>query len=191
MGSIDKSQLKVGGQTILDALLMSLEGLFKEIMVVNRSSQKNSGRNFRNISDIHSARCSLTGIHSALENSYTEHVFICSCDTPFMNRKLVRVLLNKLQPEDDVLIPVHENNMLEPLCAVYSKRCLPFITANLDSNIFQIIKFFPEVRVAKIPTLELQEADPKLESFINVNTPEELKAACAKAEERLPRVYSK
>lgn len=184
MGHVDKSLLEVGGKTIIQSLLKTLDGLFFETIMVNRARDGKKHAGIRMISDIHKARCSLTGIHSALYNSRTEHVFITSCDTPFLSREMVRSMTERLRPEDDVLIPTHENGRMEPLCAIYSKRCLPLIKRNLDHGIYQIIRFFPEVRVSKVSTCELEKFDPGLESFINVNTPEELETACHKAQER-------
>ncbi|WP_051295053.1 molybdenum cofactor guanylyltransferase [Maridesulfovibrio bastinii] len=181
MGFVDKSRLRINGQTMLERLISSMEGLFQEIMVVSRIPENIPLNGIKNISDIHQARCSLTGIHAALENSVSDHVFISSCDAPFLKRELIQEILSRLKPEDDVLIPIHQGKWFEPLCAVYSKRCLPFIKKSLNNNNFQIINFFSEVVVSKIPTTELQKHDPKLESFINVNTPEDLKAACERA----------
>lgn len=177
MGYKDKSMLNVGGKTIIERLMHALNGLFIEIMTVSRIPVDQIYPGTRNVTDIHEARCSLTGIHSALVNSTSDHVFICSCDTPFLNRNLLTALIERLEPEFDVLVPIHEDGWIEPLCGIYSKRCIPFIHQALNNNKFQIINFFSEVVVSKVPTFELEKYDCGLESFINVNTPEELEAA--------------
>ncbi|WP_432738242.1 molybdenum cofactor guanylyltransferase [Maridesulfovibrio sp. FT414] len=181
MGRTDKSCLEISGQKLVSRIIRSLEGLFNEIFVITRTPENHPDLKVRLVGDIFELRSSLTGLHSALYHARTDHVFITACDSPFLNRELITAFLNHLQPDDDVLIPIHPDGMYEPLCAVYSRRCLPFIEQNLEKNIFQIIRFFPQVKVHTVDTDFLQKKDHDLETFINVNTPEELDRACKRA----------
>jgi molybdopterin-guanine dinucleotide biosynthesis protein A len=62
----------------------------------------------------------------------------------------------------------------EPLCAIYSKRCIKPIERQLKNEDTKIVNFFPKVRVKEIPERELRSADPHLVSFFNINTPKDL-----------------
>lgn len=174
MGRTDKSCLKISGEKLVNRIIRSLEGLFTEIFVITRTPENHPELDVRLVGDIFEARSSLTGIHAALHHSGTDYVFITACDSPFLNRKLISELLSHLEPEDDVLIPIHPDGFYEPLCAVYSKRCLPFIEENLQQNIFQIIRFFPQVKAKTVQTSILEKIDQDLNTFININTPAEL-----------------
>ncbi|WP_320171035.1 molybdenum cofactor guanylyltransferase [Maridesulfovibrio sp.] len=181
MGGTDKSCIRISGQKLVSRIIERLEGLFTEIFVITRSPENHPDLKVRMAGDVFQSRSSLTGLHSALYHSSTNYVFVTACDSPFLNRKLIAALLARLHPEDDVLIPIHPDGMYEPLCAVYSRRCLPFIEKNLEQKRFQIIKFFPHVKIHTVDTAELRASDREFESFINVNTPEELQEAYVRA----------
>ena len=89
----------------------------------------------------------------------------------------MELLLAEARPEDDVVIPLKEDGYREPLCAVYSKRCLPFIEEQLRRDDFKIIRFFDRVRVREVPIARLLPGDPDQVSFFNVNTPDDLRQA--------------
>ncbi|MCK4485172.1 MAG: molybdenum cofactor guanylyltransferase, partial [Desulfobacterales bacterium] len=80
------------------------------------------------------------------------------------------------EPKWDVIIPVtREGN--EPLCAVYSKRCIKPIERQLKDEDPKILKLFPKVKVKEISERQLRSADSHLISFFNINTPEDLAAS--------------
>ncbi|MBA4357149.1 MAG: molybdenum cofactor guanylyltransferase [Desulfovibrio sp.] len=178
MGGAVKALLDVGGQTILDTLLATLSGRFVEMLLVAKEPEaflaQQQAAPWRLVLDARPGRSSLTGIHTALANARTEHVFITACDTPLLRPALLDALLGHLRPEDDVVLPRKPDGYFEPLCALYSRRCLPHIEAQLDRNDHKIIRFFDRVRVSPLPVEALLRADPELVSFRNANTPEEL-----------------
>lgn len=174
MGRKDKSCLEISGEKLVSRIIRSLEGLFAETFVITRTPENHPDLDVRLVGDLFESRSSLTGIHSALYHSRTDHVFITACDSPFLKRELISEMLSRVEPDDDVVIPVHPDGFYEPLCAVYSKRCLPFIEENLQKNIFQIIRFFPQVKVKTVDTDLLAKKDQGLTTFININTPDEL-----------------
>jgi len=182
MGQKDKSCLKISGKKLVNRIINRLSGMFAEIFIITRNPENHHDLNVRLEGDIFTERSSLTGVHAALYHSRTTHVFITACDSPFLNKNLIESFLTHFSPDVDVLIPIHPDGMYEPLCAVYSKRCLPFIEENLQNKIFQIIRFFPQVKIKTVDTALLRQQDHSLETFINVNTPEELRKACEKAE---------
>ena len=105
------------------------------------------------------------------------HMFFFSAsDTPFLNSNLIKLLLEKIDNHIDVIIP--ETSIgLEPLCAIYSKRCLQSIEHQLLKKEFKISKFFKKIRMKKVQETQLRQKDPNLLSFFNINTPEDLEIA--------------
>lgn len=178
MGGATKALLKVGGSTILDTLVATLSGRFAEILLVAKEPEAfqplQAGAPWRLVLDACPARSSLTGIRTALKHARTEHVFITACDTPLLRPALLAALLEHLRPEDDVVLPQKPDGYFEPLCAIYSRRCLPHIEAQLAREDYKIIRFFDQVRVSPLPVETLLAADPDLVTFRNANTPEEL-----------------
>jgi molybdopterin-guanine dinucleotide biosynthesis protein A len=170
MAGRNKAFLEVGGESILTRLLNSLQACFIEIMLVTRQPELYSDYPVRVVEDIYPSRSSLTGIHAGLANAKADYTFVVPCDTPFLQPTLIRLLLDQLQPALDIVVPYFDNHF-QPLCSIYSKRCLPAIESQLDREDYKIIHFFDQMRVKKVPAQHLKQADPQMLSFCNVNTP--------------------
>jgi len=184
MGRKRKAFLDVGGHTVIERLLAVYRPLFPEIVISARESTDFERFGVPVATDRFEVRSSLTGIHAGVDGMTNSHGFISGCDTPFLQGGLVAALLECVTPEDDIVIPLKEDGFMEPLCAVYSKRCLPFIEAQLDTGDCKIIKFFDNVRVRQVPVARLRDHDPEFYSFSNMNTPDDLARAQALAAER-------
>lgn len=119
---------------------------------------------------------SLAGIYSALKKSRTKYIFVIAVDMPTIKSGLIKRLLasrsdaherNAPYPKAyrhngyDVVIP-QTNKGLEPLCAIYSKKCLPFIERQIRNGNYKIIDFFDKV---KVKTIRLNRNE-----IFNVNT---------------------
>ena len=168
-----------GGERVLDRLLRRAEPLFAETLLVARDPAPFAayeGARRRIVPDLFEARSSLTGVHAALSAAHTSHVFVTACDTPLVSPAVLRLLLSRLTPEIDVLAPRWEDGHYEPLCAVYSRRCLPFAEALLRAGRYQIVRFFDRVRTEGVPMAAIRAVDPRLLTFANANTPDELAA---------------
>ena len=183
LGHAKKAFIEIGGRTTLERLLAVYRPLFPEIRIAARDLDDFANVDVPVALDRFDARSSLTGIHAGLSAVDAPHAFFCACDTPFLQPELVTRLLAQLRPDDDVVIPLKPDGFREPLCAVYSTRCLPHIEAQLNRQDFKIIRFFPRVAVREVPLDILAPGDPSPRSFFNVNRPEDLEKAEALAEE--------
>ena len=176
MGGKNKAFLSLGGQTILDRLGNIFQGLFDEVLLVTKEPLHYLSWNFTIATDLFPVPSSLTGIHAGLFHTSEPHAFITACDTPFLRPALIKTLLGNLEPKWDVIMPVTEQGN-QPLCAIYSKRCIKAIEGQLQNGDSKVLNFFPKVRVKEIPEAELRSADPDLISFFNINTPEDFAAS--------------
>ena len=181
MGGKNKAFLKIGGKTILSRQLNLLGKLFQDIVLVTRSPHHYKDYPVHLVTDIYEARSSLTGLHAGLYYAENDFSFVIPCDAPFIQEPLIHLIMGFVEPENDVVIPFYDGHY-EPLCAVYSKRCVPEIEALLNIDDFRIYNFFKNIDLKTIPKATLQEADPGLISFFNVNTPESLEQAIKAAE---------
>lgn len=173
---IKKAFLNVGGKRIIDHIYGVFTELFDEIIIVANEPEDFMEWDARVVSDISPTRCSLAGIHAGLFYAQTPHIFVSACDTPFLNRELVAYLAGALKPPMQVAIPETELG-IEALCAAYAKTCLKPIEDNLAENRLAIRAFFKPSRTKRIPAEFLRKFDPNLDSFFNVNTPEDLARA--------------
>ena len=173
MGGKNKAFLSVGGEMILDGLHRTFRELFTDVVLVSNSPQDYLDWDLAIVTDLFSVRSALTGIHAGLFHTPTPHAFVAACDMPYLRKELVETLVRQVDPRWDVVIPVTEAGY-QPLCAVYSKRCLHPIERQLKQGNAKIADFFSQVRVREVPEDRLRTADRKLVSFVNINTPEDL-----------------
>lgn len=166
----NKAFLDVGGDSILNRMLNSLQACFKEILLVTRQPDLYSGYPVRIVEDIYRSRSSLTGIHAGLVHAKATYAFVVPCDTPFLQPDLIRLLIDQITPALDIVVPYFDNHF-QPLCSIYSERCLPAIESQLDREDFKIINLFDQMRVKTVSAENLKQADPQMLSFYNVNTP--------------------
>ena len=179
----NKALIPVAGKRILDRIYEVFTNLFDNILLVTNDPLQYISWDFDIVTDIFPIRSALTGLHTGLFYITTPYAFFASCDIPFLKKELVEILLDGIEPEIDIVIP-ETSKGVEPLCAIYSKRCFKPIEEKLLIKSFKIQHIFQRLRVKKVPENILRTVDPDLASFSNINTPDDL----AKAEERFSNV---
>ncbi len=172
----NKAFLTIRGERILDRLYGIFQELFDEIILVTNEPLQYLEWDLKIVTDLYPVRSALVGIHAGLFYASHPHAFVAACDIPFLKKELVETLLGELEPRWDIILPVTSNGN-QPLCAVYSKRCIKQIEAQIKQGDFKIADFFQKVRVKKVPESSLRSADPELVSFFNINTQKDLAAA--------------
>ena len=175
-GGKNKAFIYVGGMRILDRLYRIFSGLFDEIILVTNDPLQFLEWDLTIVTDIFPVRSSLTGIHAGLFYMKNSFGFFAACDTPFLKKDLVEVLLENIEENNDIIMPESSAGM-EPLCAIYSKRCLNAAEDHIKQNKFKIQRALGKHRWKKIPESKLRSKDPELISFFNINTPEDLAQA--------------
>lgn len=172
----NKALIRIGGKRILDRIYEVFTILFDKIILVTNDPVQYMEWDFDIVTDIFPIRSSLTGIHTGLFYITTPYAFFAACDIPFIKKELIELLLDSVEPNTDIVIP-ETSKGFEPLCSVYSKRCLKAMEEQLEKKILQIKRIFQKVRVKKIPEDILRTIDPDLVSLSNINTPEDLARA--------------
>ncbi len=172
----NKAFLEIGGKKILDHIYELFNSLFEHIILVTNDPLQYLEWDLKIVTDLFPDRSSLNGIYSGLFHTNTPYAFFAACDAPFLERQIVETIVDRIGQDVDVVIP-ETTEGLEPLCAVYSHRCLKHMEKHLVTKNFQIKQFFKSVRVKKLDETILREIDPDLWSFFNINTPSDLALA--------------
>jgi len=172
----NKAFINIDGQRILDRLYTIFSELFNEIILVTNDPLPFVNWDLMIVSDIMPVRSSLTGIHTGLFYMKNQFAFFSACDTPFLKKELVEVVLENIDRTTDIIMPETAAGM-EPLCAVYSKRCLDTAEHHIKQNKLKIQRALGNHRLKKISESVLRSKDPELASFFNINTPEDLARA--------------
>ena len=172
----DKAFLSIGGKRIIDHLYSIFNALFEDIILVTNDPYKYLEWDIKIVTDLFPVRSSLTGIHTGLFYTSNPFAFFAACDTPFLKKELVEILINNIEQSVDIVVPETKAGF-EPLCAVYSKECLKQVEQQIIHNKLAIRHLFKKRRVKKIPEKILREKDPDLISFFNINTPQDQEKA--------------
>ncbi len=168
----NKAFLTIQGERLIDRTQALLVQLFEEILLVTNSPLDYLGLKVRTVADLLPGKGSLGGIYTGLFHASASHAFVVACDMPFLNRPLIQYLQG-LAKGYDIVIPRTPDG-LQPLHAIYSQRCLPFMEKLLQRDNLRILDFFPKVRKREVLPEEMLPFDPELKSFMNINTPEDL-----------------
>jgi molybdopterin-guanine dinucleotide biosynthesis protein A len=172
MGGQNKAFLKIEGVPIVKRIQILFEKIFEEIIIVTDQEEMFSSFNARIYRDLIPGRGALGGLYTGLSYSSFPFSFCVACDMPFLKESVIEYLIQSMDAYD-AFVPRSKDG-LEPLHALYSKNCLEAIKKTMEQENYKIIDFYPLVRVKVIEESDFFSLDPMGESFINVNTPEEL-----------------
>ncbi len=171
----NKAFLKVKGERIIDRTIGIFRELFDEIVLVTNDPLAYLEFDLKIVTDIVKGKAALGGIYTGLFHSSFDQAFACPCDMPFLNADFIRYIKGKAKGYD-IVVPKKEEG-LQPLHAIYSRRCMPAMKKNMDEGRLKIIDFYKKARVLEIPPNIVSSFDPEGKIFFNVNSPEDLKYA--------------
>lgn len=168
----NKAFLQIDGVPIITRIHSLVRDLFEEVIIV--TNEKNLFKNFqaRIYTDLLPDKGALGGLYTGVFFSSFEYSLCVACDMPFLKTSLLQFLITNTKDEDAIVPRTRDG--LQPLHAIYSKRCLDAMRRIIDQGKYKIIDFYDLVRVKIIDESDFLHLDPLRESFINVNTPEEL-----------------
>jgi len=180
----DKGLTVLAEKPLIKYVLDAIEGLVEEkIVVASSESQakaysKTLGAKTNVLVDVKNVQTPLVGALTGLEASSANYSLLLPCDVPFVSRDVLALLFD-LCIGRAAAIPRWPNSHVEPLQAVYcTKPASEAARKALDEGKFNLQAMIEKLHGTRyISTLVLQQLDPQLETFFNVNTPMDLKRA--------------
>jgi molybdopterin-guanine dinucleotide biosynthesis protein A len=157
------------GERLVDRLVHVLSEHCKEVLLVGGDPEDFVGVAARHVPDLFPGEGPLGGLATALGAASAEVVLLVACDLPLMSGRLVEALLAHAGSAE-VVVPETPHG-LEPLCALYSRRCLPAVRAAIARGERRMTAFHEEVRVLRLPGENLPDAF----ALSGFNTPAELR----------------
>jgi molybdopterin-guanine dinucleotide biosynthesis protein A len=182
---LDKGILKIADKSLILHVVDSVSLIVDEIIIVTNSKKKI--KKYRKeifdlkakfFLDLYDGIGPLAGALTGLNNARGEYSLIVPFDTPFLSKKILSLLFN-LSKDKSAVIPRWPNDYIEPLHAIYQTK------ETLNAAIDAIAKQETQLRamiqrlnnVYYISTEIIKKYDPKLRTFLNINTPEDLARA--------------
>lgn len=163
----NKAFLKLNSRTVIEQTLERLGKVAQEIIIATNNPEEYNSLGLRVVQDAVPHQGPLGGILAGLKASAQPVNLVVACDMPFLNPELLNFMLG-FTNKFDVVVPKSKRG-IEPLHAVYSKRCLEPIAESLSSGNWQVVSFFPKVSVKYLQGEILESYDPEGLSMFNIN----------------------
>ena len=185
-----KADLPFGNETMLKRVVRLLSDTVSRIVLVAAAEQVVPEFEPSLAARVSVARDELTfagplaGLNVGLQklrslSEKTEATYVTSCDVPFLKPAFVHELFEQLCESHDIVVPKDEK-FHHPLAAVYRVSVAPHVANLVEAGERRPRALFDQVRTLRVDTKSLEHVDPKLETLLNLNTPDDYRAALAK-----------
>jgi len=168
----NKALVEIDGVRLVDRVAGVMQSIFQRVVLLTNTPEEYAYLQMPMVEDLVKGFGPMGGIYTGLMTLSDEAGFFVACDMPFLSESLIRHMVD-LKNDFHAVVP-RMDWMLEPLHALYSKKCLPVISEAIRHHQHQILKCFAEMRVRYVDEAELRLWDPDLRSFFNINKPEDV-----------------
>lgn len=168
----NKALVKVNGISLIERVSLVMQSLFQEVILITNTPDEYSFLKLPMYEDLIKGLGPLGGLLTGLTRMSNNTGFLVACDMPSLNRELIRHIV-RTRDNCDVIVP-RISGLVEPLHALYSKRCLPVIRRLIDSHKYQLGQFFHLVSVKYVDEEVVRRFDPEIKCFYNINEPQQL-----------------
>ena len=181
----DKGMIRLGGRALVNHVATIFSEIVDEIVVavgVGKSAEYAEilGDDLVISEDKEADLGPLEGLITALSAARGDYVLISPCDTPFLKASVCQLTASSAKGRGGA-VPVVRGYQ-EPLHAVYKRTsALKAFETALSTGKRRPTDAYGGLDLVRVPEGVLKELDPRLDSFWNLNTPEDL----AQAETRL------
>jgi molybdenum cofactor guanylyltransferase len=173
MGGVAKPLLQVDGVTILERQRRVLGPRVQEIIVALAGPGPMAELGLRAVFDTRPDAGPLAGITAALAAITTPWLLAVAGDMPELSAGVIDLLLAGIGDEVDA-VAARLGGWPEPLCALWHRRTHTALTARLQRGQYKVADALTSLSVAWIDEAAIRAVDPDLDSFRNLNRPDEL-----------------
>jgi len=180
----DKGLVVLAGKPLILHVIDRVSKVADEVLVVVSSEeQKNKFETILEekanlVIDKDDSQSPLVGAITGFESANAEYSLLLPCDTPLLSIQIVQFLLD-MCTNRSAAIPRWPSGYIEPLQAVYrTESALTAAKTALKQGKMNMQSMIDNLRgVRYVSTMVLEQLEPDLLTFFNVNTPQDLKKA--------------
>jgi molybdenum cofactor guanylyltransferase len=180
----DKGLLELADKPLIRHVTDAIDPLVDEVVVVTKSRERVLEysnvlvADVQFVVDVCKARSPLIGALTGFGSAHGKYSMLLPFDTPFISEQVVSLLFELCQGKAAV-IPRWPNGYIEPLNAVYqTKLALEAAENAVTEGKLKVRALIEKLQgVRYISTIAIQQLDPELLTFFNVNTPADLNKA--------------
>ncbi len=178
----NKALVELDGVRLIERVIRVMGSVFQRLVILTNTPHEYAYLKLPMIEDLIKDLGPLGGLYTGLKSISDNAGFFVACDLPFLSEPLIRHMV-EIRDDFDVVLPKIDWK-IEALHGLYTKRCLPPIKELIDSQEYQIIRFFPKIRIKYLYEDEIREFDPELKTFFNINKPQEMHGSLGIEKER-------
>ena len=180
----DKGALELADKPLIRHVTDAIDLLVDEVVVVTNSRERIlkysqvMAADVQFVVDVCKARSPLIGALTGFGSAHGKYSLLLPFDTPFVSEEVVSLLFELCQGKAAV-IPRWPNGYIEPLHAVYqTKLALEAAEDAMTEGKLKLRALIEKLQgVRYISTIAIQQLDPELLTFFNINTPADLNKA--------------
>jgi molybdopterin-guanine dinucleotide biosynthesis protein A len=95
---------------------------------------------------------------------------VLACDLPFVTAELLGFMLERAE-DVDAVVPMDQNGILQPLCALYSTRCLLPTVELINSGVSAPRRLCGKVTTRVLAFAEIAHLDYAQWFFLDIDSP--------------------
>ena len=171
----DKANAIAGGRPLLHWSALAANQVTDDIVVASRPDQELpplEGVRWREAVDHRHDRGPLAGLEAALPMIEHDLAVAVACDMPLLRDDVLRAVAEACA-DVEIAMP-YLDGLAQPLLAAYRPSVVRHATRLLEAGDGRIRALLPLVEHRLLEEDDLRALDPQLESFTNINRPEDL-----------------
>ena len=173
MDGVDKGLVEVHGKPMIGYVIETLaENVDNIVINANRNLEEYGRYPVTVVPDsLQGYQGPLAGVEAGLSAAQTDWVFTCPCDSPMQSTELLPHMWNEISATDAEIGVAHDGSRTHPVFLILRRELLESLRRYLGEGQRKIDRWFDNHRLATIDCSQFAQ------SFVNVNTEEELARA--------------
>ena len=160
---VDKALLEIGGTPLAVRAASEARTVCGAVSIVGDPARHGS-LGFPVLTDRYPGIGPLGGIEAALSATQSDWNLVVACDMPGVGQSLFCTLFDNCG--EDGVVPIGPDGRVEPLCAVYHRRCHPVILRAIEAGKYKVTDVLLSLALRYVQV-------PDAQVFANLNTPDE------------------
>ena len=167
----NKAFLDIEGTPLIDRITEDMKNIFERVILVTSEKKGYEYLEIPVVEDLIKGLGPIGGIYTGLMSIPSQTGFFVACDMPFINRQLVRYMVD-IRDNHAAVVPSVADE-IEPLHAIYAQSCLGPIRNLIDSKRYQVRLVYDQIPVRYVKEDEIRRFGSPTKAFLNINTPDE------------------
>ncbi len=173
MNGLDKGLVELNGRPMISYVIDVLKPNVHQVLInANRNIEEYGNLGVDVVTDSSEGfQGPLAGFEAGISRAKTPWVFTCPCDSPIQSTQLLPTMWQHIKGSDANIGLAYDGERTHPVFSLLKTSLLPSLREYLAAGDRKIDRWFAQHKLLKIDCSEFAD------SFINVNTDEELASA--------------